>query len=215
MAPSPPVSKKEAQTSQVHGRQDVLLKFLRTGGSTPNTSRVSKSKPSKPKPSKSKSKKSSNGDDDDHRIKTDVLIAIKPIHLANIVSQKKNHEYRKYRLRDEVVRLWLYETKEGGDGRASITHIAVIPEGVRHTPGTVPTEPFGIGNDDFNAGLKQSKYGYPVLEVYELVKPVTLAEMKSKWGMGAPMGWRYVGADLWGDRWGEDGERAERVTRVF
>ncbi|KAK3953965.1 hypothetical protein QBC32DRAFT_337642 [Pseudoneurospora amorphoporcata] len=181
-----------------------------TGGSTPNISRVSKSKPSKSK------SKSSNDDDEDHRIKTDVLIAIKPTHLANIVSRKKNYEYRKYRLKDEVVRLWLYETKEGGKGRASITHIAVIPEGVRHTPGTVPTEPPGIGNDEFNAGLKQSKFGYPVLEVYELVKPVTLAEMKSNWGMrGAPMGWQYVRAGLWGDRWGEDDERAERVTRVF
>ena len=40
----------------------------------------------------------------------------------------------------------------------NVRHIAVIPEGVRRTPGTVPVEPFGIGNDHFNAGLKQSKY---------------------------------------------------------
>lgn len=87
---------------------------------------------------------------------------------------------------------------------------------MRRTPGTVPTEPFGIGNDDFNAGRKQSKYGYPVLELYELVRPVTLEEMKSRWGMGgAPMGWRYVGADLWQDRWGDDQERAGKVSRVF
>ncbi|KAI3337444.1 hypothetical protein HD806DRAFT_476690 [Xylariaceae sp. AK1471] len=112
-------------------------------------------------------------------------------HLANIASRKKNHEYRKYRLPDGVERLWLYETANGG-GTASITHIAVIPDSVRHVPGQVPTEPPGIGNDDFNAGLKQSKYGYPILELYELVQPVTRAEMKSKWDMSAPMGWRYV-----------------------
>ncbi|RKK08165.1 hypothetical protein BFJ69_g16302 [Fusarium oxysporum] len=68
-----------------------------------------------------------------------------PVHLANIVSRQENHEYRKYRLRDGVTRLWLYETSDGG-GRSSITHIAVIPASVRHTPGSVPTEPFGIGN---------------------------------------------------------------------
>lgn len=239
MAPSLPASasEKKAQTLQVQARQEVLTRFFKPaggGGSTPNnhnnnyTSRVSKSKPT-PRKSKSKSNKpksstaTNDGDDDDdddgqRRIKTDVLVAIKPIHLANIVSREKNHEYRKYRLSDEVVRLWLYETKEGGQGRAAITHIAVIPEGIRRTPGTVPAEPFGIGNDDFNAGLKVSKYGYPVLEVYELVEPVTLAEMRSKWGMGAPMGWRYVCADLWRDRWGEvddDDERTEKVTRVF
>lgn len=203
MALSPPEKKDAAPL-----RQSTLSHF-RTGGST--GPRISK--PNKPAPAKPKSNKPAAPGHD--RVTTDVLIAIKPIHLANIVSQEKNHEYRKYRLRDEVVRLWLYETSEGGQGRASITHIAVIPEGVRHTPGTVPTEPFGIGNDDFNAGLKQSKYGYPVLELHELVKPVTLAEMKSKWGMGAPMGWRYVSADLWGDRWGEDDERADKMARVF
>lgn len=95
-------------------------------------------------------------------------------------------------------------------------HIAVVPASVRHTPGSVPTEPLGIGNADFNAGLKESKYGYPLLELYELVCPVTLVEMKSRWRMGgAPMGWRYLGRDLWEDRWGEDEGRAGKVTQVF
>lgn len=77
--------------------------------------------------------------------------------------------------------------------------------------------PFGIGNEDFNAGLKQSKYGYPVLELYELVRPVTVREMKDVWGMGgAPMGWRYVEEKLWQDRWGDDEvQRPEKLTRVF
>lgn len=93
----------------------------------------------------------------------------------------------------------------------------MIPESIRHTPGSVPTEPFGIGNDDFNAGLKQSKYGYPLLELYELVKPVTLSEAKTRWAMGgAPMGWRYLKADLWEDRWGSDPSgREDKVRRVF
>lgn len=60
------------------------------------------------------------------RVLTDVLLAIKPVHLANIISQQKNHEYRKYRLRDEVTRLWLYETRDGGEGRSSITWVTPI-----------------------------------------------------------------------------------------
>lgn len=185
-------------------------------------------------PAKAKSHSKTKAEPDD-RVLTDVLLSIKAVHLANIVSRQKNHEYRKYRLRDGVERLWLYETAEGG-GKTSITyvprtcfhffvlfyhqplyrHIAVIPDSVRHVPGSVPTEPFGIGNEDFNAGLKQSKYGYPILELYELVKPVTLAEMKSKWAMGtAPMGWRYVGSELWKDRWGESSDREDKVKKVF
>lgn len=81
------------------------------------------------------------------------------------------------------------------------TRIAIIPETIRRTPGKVPTEPFGIRNEDFNTGLKKSKYGYPIMELYELVKLVTLKEMKGRWGIdGAPMGWRYVGAELWAGR---------------
>ncbi|KAK6225839.1 hypothetical protein QIS74_01886 [Colletotrichum tabaci] len=179
-----------------------------------NTHRISKNPPPPPatKP-ESKSKSVTSND----RVTTDVLLAIKPVHLANIITRQKNHEYRKYRLRDEVTRLWLYETRDGGEGRSSITHIAVIPASVRRTPGTVPTEPFGIGNDDFNAGRKQSKYGYPLLELYELIRPVTVAELKSRWGMGgAPMGWRYLTADLWQDRWGDDDQgRGDKVVQVF
>ncbi|SCO53618.1 uncharacterized protein FFNC_15060 [Fusarium fujikuroi] len=121
------------------------------------------------------------------RVETDVLLAIKPEHLANIISREKNHE-----------------------------HIAVIPPNTRHEPGSVPTEPFGIGNDDFNAGRKESKYGYPILELYELANPLTLNEMKTRWKMGgAPMGWQYVTSDLWEDRRGEDEERREKVKKLF
>ncbi|KAJ2892385.1 hypothetical protein MKZ38_009905 [Zalerion maritima] len=153
------------------------------------------------------------------RVETDVLMAIKPVHLANIASRQKNHEYRKYRLRDGVERLWFYETRDGGSGRAAITHVAVIPPDIRRTPGTVPTEPFGLGNDDFNAGRKESKFGYPVLELYELVRPVTVGDMKTKWGMGgAPMGWRFLPTGLWVDRWGfadDDEGRTQQLRRVF
>ncbi|RSL83875.1 hypothetical protein CEP52_016603 [Fusarium oligoseptatum] len=175
-----------------------------------------KAKPrTRPRPKPKPKAKSTTSASPSERIDTDVLLAIKPDHLANIISRDKNYEYRKYRLKDGVVRLWLYETA-GGGGRASITHIATIPSSIRHEPGSVPTEPPGIGNAEFNAGLKQSKFGYPILELYELVNPVTLSEMKTRWAMGgAPMGWRYLDAPLWGDRWGKDHTRDDKVNKVF
>ncbi len=74
------------------------------------SSAATKSKP-KPKPQAA-----------DNRVLSDVLLAIKPNHLANIAAQQKNHEYRKYRLRDGVERLWLYETS-GEGGRSAITSV--------------------------------------------------------------------------------------------
>ncbi|KAJ3549094.1 hypothetical protein NM208_g680 [Fusarium decemcellulare] len=60
----------------------------------------------------------------------------------------------------------------------------------------------------------ESKYGYPILELYELASPVTLSEMKTRWGMGgAPMGWRYLEAAMWEDRWGEDDARDEKAYK--
>ncbi|QPC67916.1 hypothetical protein HYE67_010147 [Fusarium culmorum] len=68
------------------------------------------------------------------RTLSDMLLSIKPHHLANIISREKNHEYRNRRLKDGVSRLWLYETGTGG-GSLSITHIAIIPPNTRHEPG--------------------------------------------------------------------------------
>ncbi|KAJ4007602.1 hypothetical protein NW752_010268 [Fusarium irregulare] len=158
---------------------------------------------------------SQNSDSGADSVKTDILLAIRHEHLANIISREKNHEYRKYRLKDGVCRLWLYETADGG-GSSSITHIAVIPPNVRHEPGEVPNEPHGIGNEDFNAGVKESKFGYPILELYELVDPVTLNELKARWGFnGPPQGRQYVKTELWENKWGEQGGGSEKVKKVF
>jgi len=84
-----------------------------------DTHRISKKAPKAQ--SKSPPKSAVSGASD--RVSTDVLLSIKAVHLANIVTRQKNHEYRKYRLRDGVTRLWLYETSDGGGGRASITYV--------------------------------------------------------------------------------------------
>ncbi|KAK5993554.1 hypothetical protein PT974_06988 [Cladobotryum mycophilum] len=203
-------------TKRVHKQSTLPATFFKKVGSdaksspTPTPSSVARSK------AKSRAAVAAVASD---RVETDVLLAIQPLHLANIVAQRKNHEYRKYRLRDGVERLWLYETRgdKENKGRAAITHIATIPSDIRRTPGTVPEEPFGIGNSDFNAGLKQSKYGYPILELYKLVRPITLDEMKTTWGMGgAPMGWCFMKKNMWQDRWGNDEEgRQAIVTKIF
>ena len=48
--------------------------------------------------------------DRNERIFSDVLLSIKPEFMRLIAEKKKNHEYRKYKLRATVQRLWFYET---------------------------------------------------------------------------------------------------------
>lgn len=116
MAPSrPPLTKPSSFTQTTLNGSFTRRTSQTTISISDNTHRISK----KPPPAKSKSK--SAGPTASDRMLTDVLLSIKPLHLANIVSRQKNHEYRKYRLRDGVTRLWFYETGDGGGGRASIT----------------------------------------------------------------------------------------------
>ena len=44
------------------------------------------------------------------RVYSDVVLTIKPEFVKLLAARTKNHEYRKYKLREAVERLWLYET---------------------------------------------------------------------------------------------------------
>lgn len=81
------------------------------------THRISK----KPPPAKSNLKSRAPNSIASDRTLTDVPLLVEPVHLPNIPNRQKSHEYRKYRLRDGVTRLWFYEIGDGGRGRASIT----------------------------------------------------------------------------------------------
>jgi hypothetical protein len=96
----------------------------------------------------------------------DVVLYIDTKHVPHILDGSKNHEYRKYRLPDTVKRLWLFEN-------APIKAITTILDvGPVREPGEV-NDPTGIGNDDFDKGLKLSKFGYPIHGVRRLLKPIT------------------------------------------
>ncbi|KAI0359195.1 hypothetical protein OH77DRAFT_1419678, partial [Trametes cingulata] len=130
-----------------------------------------------------KKRKSKAGDED--RAETDVVLSIKPEFTKLISERKKKHEYRKYGLKDSVVRLWLYETPP----TSAITYVMQTTR--PKVPGEV-NDSTGIGNDDFDAGLKQSKYGCPVTGLYRLKTPLTTPELKERFEIAVPQGWRYA-----------------------
>lgn len=57
-------------------------------------------------------------------------------------------------------------------------------------PGQV-RDPSGVGNDDFDLGLKKAKFGYPVLGLYRLNDPLKPVAMK-KLGIIPPQGLVYA-----------------------
>ncbi|KIJ38612.1 hypothetical protein M422DRAFT_33204 [Sphaerobolus stellatus SS14] len=123
------------------------------------------------------------------RVYTDVVLTIKPEFVKLLAERTKNHEYRKYKLRETVERVWLYETAP----TMALTH--VINVGAPRVPGEVK-DPSGVGNDDFDAGKKVSKYGYPVQGMYRLPQPLSSVAMKQRYGFGPPQGYMYAPENL-------------------
>lgn len=94
-------------------------------------------------------------------------MSIKPEHMSNIASGAKNHEYRRYLLPQKIHRIWFYITHP----IKQIAYVARISPG--KIPGEVP-EDGRIGNADFSAGRKTSKYSYEMTKLWLLKQPISL-----------------------------------------
>lgn len=113
-------------------------------------------------------------------------MSIKPEHMNNIASGAKNHEYRGYLLPSSVHRIWFYTTTPV----KKIEYVARISRA--KVPGQVP-EDNGIGNTDFNAGRKKSKYGYEILKLWKLQQSIRLEQAISRQILkGAPQKYCWV-----------------------
>ena len=122
-------------------------------------------------------------------VDTDIVLAIKPEFVEAIRTQEKNYEYRKYEIKPTVTRFWLYETEPINAIRY------VINVGPVKTPGQVQ-DPSGLGNDDFDKGLKESKYGFPILEMQQLSEPLPGPLMEKSIGISPPHRYAYATTKL-------------------
>ncbi|CEJ61904.1 hypothetical protein PMG11_10421 [Penicillium brasilianum] len=117
---------------------------------------------------------------------SDIFMSIKPEHMSNIASGAKNHEYRSYLLPSKVSRIWFYTTTPV----KRLEYVALISKG--KTPEEVPNDG-GIGNADFRAGRKKSKYGYEILKLWMLKDPISLEQaIAIKILKGAPQKYCWV-----------------------
>ncbi|KAI1781843.1 hypothetical protein LXA43DRAFT_1105218 [Ganoderma leucocontextum] len=106
---------------------------------------------------------------------TNAILRILKKHMPHIISGHKNHEYRTYRLDEQVTRVWLYvdEDKE-------IQYVLTI--GPPKVPGEV-NDPEGLGNDDFDLGLKKSGFGYPIMALHMLPRALTADTLIHDYGV--------------------------------
>ena len=120
--------------------------------------------------------------------KTDIIIAIHPKHVINIVCRAKNHEFRKYLLPSTVQRLWIYETSP----ISAIKYVAQISQAKR--PGEI-LDPQGLRNSEFNEGRFEHlvKFAYEIQALFLTEHPWTLQDLKDNgWLNGPPQKYCYV-----------------------
>jgi predicted transcriptional regulator len=117
---------------------------------------------------------------------SDIMVSLHPEHIAKIIDRSKNHEFRAWKIPPQVSRIWIYITKP----ESQLKYMCIFGE--PKAPGEVQDEK-GVGNVEFNRGMKAAKFAYEILEVYELNNPVLLEEMKTKgWVNGAPQKYTYI-----------------------
>jgi hypothetical protein len=123
--------------------------------------------------------------------KADILISIKPIHIANIASRAKNHEFRKYLIPNSVKRMWFYTSSPA----QRLQYVAVISNGKK--PGEIDKTEFHIGNAEFNAGDMGSSYAYEIIHLYELGQSLSLQELiGKKYLKGPPQKYQWVSEEM-------------------
>ena len=115
----------------------------------------------------------------------DVVMSIKPKFVDLIKDGLKNYEFRKYIPKNGVNRLWIYTSSPicRLEYVVDIDNIITYPEHIHEK---------GIGNDEFNIGLKQSKHAYHIKNLYRLKTPLKLERLKSEFCFTAPQRYFYL-----------------------
>ncbi len=116
---------------------------------------------------------------------SDIVISIKPKFVNLIKAGQKNYEFRKYIPKKGVNKLWIYTSSP----ICSIEYVADIDSIITYPEHILEK---GVGNDDFNRGLKQSKHAYHIQHLYRLKNPLMLERLKAEFGFTAPQSYFYL-----------------------
>ena len=118
------------------------------------------------------------------KLPSGIFISIKPNFTKIIETGEKNYEFRKYVPKRDINKLYVYESSP----TCCLKYILFIDRIIEYP--TIIDES-GIGNDEFNKGLKKSKYAYHIKNVYKLIDPISLVDLKKNYNFVAPQSYAY------------------------
>ena len=114
----------------------------------------------------------------------EIVISLKPKFATLIEKRLKNHEFRKNVPKRMPNKIWIYVTQPV----AELKYIAEVNTYVEYPRKISET---GIGNMEFNIGEK-TKFAYPIVKLHKLKNPISLSELKLKYGFVAPQNLAYI-----------------------
>lgn len=117
-------------------------------------------------------------------MKKAIYLSIKPKFTQKIETGEKNYEFRKYIPKNEINMLYVYETVPN----CCLKYVIELGTIIEYPNKILKA---GYGNEDFNNGLKQSKYAYEIKKLYKLERPIKLIELKEKYGFAPPQSYAY------------------------
>lgn len=117
-------------------------------------------------------------------MKKGIYLSIKPEFTKRIEIGEKNYEFRKYNPKEKINILYVYETVP----TCALKYIIEISDIIEY-PNKILKD--GYGNEDFNKGLKKSKFAYEIKHVDILEYPIPLSILKEEYGFTAPQSYAY------------------------
>lgn len=144
---------------------------------------------------------------------SDAILPMVDKYMQEIVRREKSYEFRKYRIKASVSRVWFYSNAP----LSSIVYVCEIDPARTRGHGQPPLPEDGRGNCEFNTFHKDWEgydFAYRIRSVRRLRQPLTLARLKETYGFKlAPRGLVYlppkIAADVpWQEQelvWRDDG----------
>jgi predicted transcriptional regulator len=117
-------------------------------------------------------------------MKKGIYLSIKPKFTRMIETGTKNYEFRKYYPKEEIDTLYVYETAP----TCALKYIIELGNIIEY-PDKI--KEMGYGNEDFNKGLKKSKYAYKIKHVDLIENPISLNTLRDNFGFFAPQSYAY------------------------
>ncbi len=113
-----------------------------------------------------------------------IYLSIKSEFTKKIETGEKNYEFRNYKPKEKINILYVYEPAP----TYALKYIIELSDIIEYPKKITKA---GYGNDDFNNGLKKSKYAYQIKHVDILENPIPLSVLKSEYGFTVPQSYAY------------------------